>query len=72
MAPICFRHWLQQSNVLFIIGGKSNNTDIYETLRAMTDALGVPYRLFGFDSDIGEVIQYACRGDKWMQSGEYA
>ena len=27
------------SNVLFIIGGKSNNTDILETFRAMADAL---------------------------------
>ncbi len=36
---ICFRHWLARSNVLLIIGGKSNNTDIYETFRAMADAL---------------------------------
>lgn len=28
IARICFKHWLKQSNVLFIIGGKSNNTDI--------------------------------------------
>jgi succinyl-CoA synthetase beta subunit len=39
VARICFRHWLKQSNVLFIIGGKSNNTDIFETFRAMADAL---------------------------------
>ena len=39
VAAICFRHWLAQSNVLFIIGGKSNNTDIFETFRAMADAL---------------------------------
>src|SRR5213595_2871902 len=39
VARICFKHWLKQSNVLFIIGGKSNNTDIFETLRAMSDAL---------------------------------
>ena len=32
VARICFKHWLKQSNVLFIIGGKSNNTDIFETL----------------------------------------
>lgn len=106
VARICFRHWLKQSNVLFIIGGKLNNTDIYETLRAMADALRehfsehgptplyvvlgrggpnlvrgmsalrdtcdslrLPYRLFGFDSDISEVIQYARRADTWMQSG---
>ena len=39
VARICYRHWLAQTNVLFIIGGKSNNTDIYETFRAMGDAL---------------------------------
>jgi succinyl-CoA synthetase beta subunit len=106
VARICFKHWLAQSNVLFIIGGKSNNTDIHETLRAMADALrehfsahgatplyvvlgrggpnlvrgmgalrdtcdalGLPYRLFGFDSDMSEVIQYAKRADAWMKSG---
>ena len=84
--------------MLFIIGGKSNNTDIFETLRAMADALrehfskhgptplyvvigrggpnlvrgmgamrdtlealGLPYRIFGFDSDMSEVIGYAQR-----------
>jgi succinyl-CoA synthetase beta subunit len=39
VARICFRHWLAQTNVLFIIGGKSNNTDIHETFRAIADAL---------------------------------
>ena len=106
VARICFKHWLKQANVLFIVGGKSNNTDIFETLRAMADALrehfsthgptplyvvlgrggpnlvrgmgalrdtcdalGLPYRLFGFDSDISEVIQYAKQADVWMKAG---
>ncbi|HEY2929721.1 ATP citrate lyase citrate-binding domain-containing protein [Piscinibacter sp.] len=106
VARICFKHWLKQANVLFIIGGKSNNTDIFETLRAMADALrehfskngptplyvvlgrggpnlvrgmgalrdtcdalGLPYRLFGFDSDMSEVIQFAKRTDAWMKAG---
>jgi len=106
VARICFKHWLGQANVLFIIGGKSNNTDIFETLRAMADALrehfsahgptplyvvlgrggpnlvrgmgalrdtcdalGLPYRLFGFDSDMSEVIQFAKRADAWMKAG---
>ena len=106
VARICFKHWLRQANVLFIIGGKSNNTDIFETLRAMADALrehfsahgptplyvvlgrggpnlvrgmgalrdtcdalGLPYRLFGFDSDMSEVIQFAKRADAWMKAG---
>jgi len=106
VARICFRHWLKQTNVLFIVGGKSNNTDIFETLRAMADALrehfsrngptplyvvigrggpnlvrgmgamrdtcdalGLPYSIFGFDSDISEVIQYARAADAWMKAG---
>ena len=92
--------------MLFIIGGKSNNTDIHETLRAMADALrehfskngptplyvvlgrggpnlvrgmaalrdacdqiGLPYRLFGFDSDISQVIDFAKQADAWMRDG---
>ena len=106
VARICFKHWIKQSNVLFIIGGKSNNTNIFETFRAMADALrehfsqhgptplyvvigrggpnlvrgmgamrdtldalGLPYRFFGFDSDMSEVVLYAKRVDVWMKSG---
>jgi hypothetical protein len=38
-------------------------------LRDTCDSLGLPYRLFGFDSDISEVIQYARQADAWMQAG---
>ncbi len=106
VARICFKHWLAQTNVLFIIGGKSNNTDIFETFRAMADALrehfsrngptplfvvvgrggpnlvrglgalgeacdnlGLPYRFFGFDSAISEVVNYAKEVDGWMRAG---
>jgi len=106
VARICFKHWIRQSNVLFIIGGKSNNTDIFETFRAMADALrehfsrhgptplyvvigrggpnlvrgfgamrdtldalGLPYRFFGFDSDMSEVVLHAKQVDTWMKSG---
>jgi succinyl-CoA synthetase beta subunit len=106
VARICFKHWLKQSNVLFIIGGKSNNTDIFETFRAMADALrehfsrhgptplyvvigrggpnlvrgmavmrdtmealGLPYRIFGFDSDMSEVVEYARKVNDWMKAG---
>ena len=92
--------------MLFIIGGKSNNTDIFETFRAMADALrehfsrhgptplfvvigrggpnlirgmgvmrdtmealGVPYRIFGFDSDMSEVVDYARKVNDWMKAG---
>ena len=106
VARICFKYWLAQSNVLFIIGGKANNTDIFETFRAMADALrehfskhgpsplylvvgrggpnlvrglgvlrdtadalGIPYRIFGFDSDMSEVVAYARLADQWMRAG---
>jgi succinyl-CoA synthetase beta subunit len=106
VAQICFKHWLPQTNVLFVIGGKSNNTDIYTTFRGMADALrahfndrgptplfvvigrggpnlvrgmgafvdtldalGLPYRVFGFDSAISEVVNYAQAADRWMKAG---
>ena len=106
VAHICFKHWLKQTNVFFVIGGKSNNTDIFETFRAMGDALrehfseqgatpiyvvvgrggpnlvrgmgalaetcdslGLPYRFFGFDSAISEVVNYAKKMDEWMKAG---
>ncbi|MBI3753488.1 MAG: carboxylate--amine ligase [Deltaproteobacteria bacterium] len=104
ISKIVFKYWLGQSNVLFIIGGKANNTDIYETFRAMADALrwyfqtygpkpiyvvvgrggpnlirgmaymkdtveslGLPYRFFGFDSAMSEVVNYALKTDEWME-----
>lgn len=106
VASICYKHFLKQTNVLFIIGGKSNNTDIFETFRGMgdalrehfsehgptplyvvvgrggpnlvrgmgnlaetCDALNLPYRFFGFDSAISEVVNYAKHVDSWMRDG---
>ena len=105
ISSIVYRYWLEQSNVLFIIGGKANNTDIYETFRAMGDALRdyfnthgpkpifvivgrggpnlvrglgtlgetldnlkVPYRMFGYDSSISTVVDYAKAIDNWMEN----
>ncbi len=104
ISRIVFKYWLKQSNVLFIIGGKANNTDIFETFRAMADALKdyfhkngptplyvvvgrggpnlirgmaymrdtlenlkLPYRIFGHDSAMSEVVNYALNVDKWME-----
>ncbi len=39
IARIVFQHWLAQSHVLLIIGGKANNTDILVTFKGMFDAL---------------------------------
>ena len=106
IAKITFKHWIEQSNVLFIIGGKANNTDIFETFRAMADglkshfntygptplfivvgrggpnlvrgmaylrdvldSLGLPYRFFGFDSAMSEVINFALKVNQWMVGG---
>lgn len=103
IARIVYRYWLRQSNVLLIIGGKANNTDIYETFRAMADALRdhfrtqgpaplyvvvgrggpnlirgmgalkdtldalrVPYRMFGYDSSMSGVVNFAKAVDEWM------
>jgi hypothetical protein len=38
-------------------------------LRDTCEALGLPYRLFGFDSDMSEVVNYAKRVDAWMSAG---
>jgi len=106
ISRIVYKYWLEQSNVLFIIGGKANNTDIYETFRAMADALrdyfnsygprplyvvvgrggpnlirgmgylrdtldalGLPYQMFGHDSAMSEVVNFAQAADKWMGEG---
>ncbi|MEO5377800.1 MAG: carboxylate--amine ligase [Magnetococcus sp. DMHC-6] len=103
ISRITYRHWLKQTNVLFFIGGKANNTDIFETFRAMADglreyfgthgptplyvvvgrggpnlvrglgylqdtldSLGLPYAMFGYDSAMSEVINYAKAADEWM------
>src|SRR5204863_452277 len=41
----------------------------YSAFEQEINALGLPYRLFGFDSDMSEVIQYARRADAWMKAG---
>jgi ATP citrate lyase citrate-binding len=56
---------------LYVVVGRGG-PNLVRGLAAMRDAceaLGLPYRLFGFDSDISEVIQYARRVDAWMKSG---
>jgi len=47
ISRIVYKHWLARSNVLFIIGGKANNTDIYTTMRAMGDALRDYFNQYG-------------------------
>jgi succinyl-CoA synthetase beta subunit len=39
IATICYKHFLKNANIVQIIGGKANNTDIFVTIKAMMDAL---------------------------------
>lgn len=39
ISKIVFKNWLNRANVLLIIGGKANNTDIYVTFKGIFDAL---------------------------------
>lgn len=39
IAEIVYKYWLKNSNVILVIGGKANNTDIFVTLKAIVDAL---------------------------------
>ncbi len=39
IADISFKHWLKNSNIVLIIGGKANNTDIFVTFKAIFDSL---------------------------------
>lgn len=100
-----FKHWYDQANVLLIIGGKANNTDIYVTFKGMFDALRdhvakhgkrplytvigrggpnlirgmfygkdildrlkLPYKIFGYDSSMIGVLEYAKDIDDWWAS----
>ena len=98
IARITFKHWYDHANVLLIIGGKSNNTDIYITFKGIFDALRdhiaehgkkpiytivgrggpnlikglfyakdildtlkLPYKMFGYDTSMIEVLEYSKR-----------
>ena len=39
IADISYRHFLARADIVSIIGGKANNTDIFVTFKAMLDAL---------------------------------
>ena len=45
-----------------LVRGMGNLADTLESL-------GLPYRFFGFDSAISEVVNYAKRVDEWMRTG---
>ena len=107
ISKIVMKHWLDQANVLLVIGGKANNTDIYVTFKGIFDALRdyiaehgrkpvytvigrggpnliqgmfyakdildtlkMPYKIFGYDTSMIQVIEYAKRiDDYWIKEG---
>lgn len=102
ISRIVFSHWMKKANVLMLIGGKANNTDIYVTFKGVFDALRdhvaehgkrpiyvvigrggpnlikgmfyakdiletlkLPYRMFGYDTSMIKVLEYAKKIDTW-------
>ncbi len=102
IARIVFRNWLSNANVLLLIGGKANNTDIYVTFKGIFDALRdhmathgrtpiytvigrggpnlvkgmfygkdildtlkLPYKMFGYDTSMIQVLEFAQKIDQW-------
>jgi succinyl-CoA synthetase beta subunit len=102
ISRIVLKYWYDQANVILIIGGKANNTDIYVTFKGMFDALRdhvskygkrsvytvvgrggpnlirgmfygkdildrlkLPYKMFGYDSSMIGVLDYARPIDDW-------
>jgi succinyl-CoA synthetase beta subunit len=108
ISKIVFDNFLERTNVLLLIGGKANNTDIYVTFKGTFDALRdymaengnkpiytvigrggpntiqgmfyakdildtlkLPYKMFGFDTSMIQVIEYAKKIDAWWgESGK--
>jgi succinyl-CoA synthetase beta subunit len=105
ISKIVFRYWYDRANVVLIIGGKANNTDIHVTFKGILDAyrdhvaahgkkpiywiigrggpnlirgmmyakdildtLKLPYKMFGFDTSMIEVLEYAKKIDDWWDS----
>ena len=102
ISKIAIEHWIKKANVLLVIGGKANNTDIYVTFKGIFDALRdyftenekkpiyviigrggpnlvqgmfyakdildilrLPYKMFGPDTSMIQVLEYARKLDDW-------
>jgi len=102
ISKIVFNNWYDKANVILIIGGKANNTDIYVTFKGIFDALRdhvaqhglrpvyvvvgrggpnlikgmfyardildtlkLPYKMFGYDTSMIGVLDYAKKMDDW-------
>ncbi|MBN1782003.1 carboxylate--amine ligase [bacterium] len=102
ISRIVYKYWLEKANLLLVIGGKANNTDIFITFKGIFDALRdhmaqtgwkpvyvivgrggpnlirgmfyakdildrlkLPYKMFGYDTSMIEVLNYAMKIDRW-------
>jgi hypothetical protein len=56
---------------LYVVAGRGGPNLVrgMAVLRDTCESLGIPYRLFGFDSAMSEVVDYARRVDAWMKAG---
>ncbi|MBT4374764.1 MAG: carboxylate--amine ligase, partial [Nitrospina sp.] len=56
---------------LFVVVGRGGPNLIrgMAYLRDILESLGIPYRFFGHDSAMSEVINYAMAINKWMMDG---
>jgi hypothetical protein len=56
--------------VFVVIGrGGPNLSRGLLAFKDVCDALGLPYRIFGFDSAMTDVVNYAQVADRWMKNG---
>ena len=47
----------------------ADQQDRRQYMREQLETCGLPYRFFGFDSAISEVVNYAKKVDAWMRAG---
>ncbi len=62
---------LKKTQPLFVVVGRGGPNLIrgMACLRDTLDSLGIPYRFFGHDSAMSEVINYARAVNRWMNNG---
>ena len=56
---------------MFVVIGRGGPNLVrgMSVMRDTMEALGLPYRIFGFDSDMSEVVDYARKVNEWMKAG---
>ena len=54
---------------MVVVRGGPNLVRGMSTLKDTLDALKIPYRVFGYDSSMSSVVDYAKAIDQWMEQG---